>query len=125
VKKILLHPALFALLLFGCSAERTKVVRYDRIERVFMQDGGTYTLYVRVPGKRQVKTVTLYSGHNGEHNVFDDVPPGEPMWAETHGYSGGCNDVDGFEIHVHALQEVEGGGWNHGKGGHGQTSVIE
>jgi hypothetical protein len=30
-----------------------------------------------------------------------------------------------LDIHIHNLDEIQGGGWNHGKFGRGKTQVIE
>lgn len=57
-----------------------------------------------------------------------DVPTNEKMWVEIRAKCGSSFSADCFErmtIHIHTPKEVEGGGWNHGKFGSGNTSVIK
>ena len=121
--KKLLHPATFVLMFFACSicyVDR----KYDHVERVFMNSTNSYTLYVRAAGGG-IDTVALHM--NGPPLIVDDVPAGRPMWALYHAGDSSCvaGADDRYEIHVHSVRDVDGGGWNHGKGGNGQIEVVE
>ena len=57
-----------------------------------------------------------------------DVPEGQPIWALVNRGKtprGKIYYTGGGEIHVRSGQNIGGGGWNHGKFGHGQTTVVE
>ncbi len=121
MKKILFHPALLAFLLFGCGDATRE--RIDGVQRVMMHDVDEYSLMVSdgsgvsVMRKFYAKTVTFV------RDVTDDGP----MWAEYHS-DGGCRSGgtgDTLTIHLHGAAEVEGAGWNRGKGGQGRTDVVE
>ena len=58
--------------------------------------------------------------------IITDVSADKKMWVLTRGYYAGRDPVYEYvEIHIHAAKDVNGGGWNHGKFGSGQTNVIE
>ncbi len=57
--------------------------------------------------------------------IICDVPIGKPMWYEGHRkpkFFGGWKDL---ELHIHSPTDINGGGWDEGKHGKGQTNVIE
>jgi len=56
--------------------------------------------------------------------LFSDVNRDNKMWALVRGRRGHWN-LSYLEIHLHSVKNIEGTGWDHGKGGKGTTQVIE
>lgn len=126
MKKLIPYPILLAFLLIGCGSHYTDV-RYERVERVYMDGPGgrSVTLLVRDASGR-LENVSLSACPSGRAIFVDDVPSGEAMWAVEHRFVKGWSGDDcGFEVHIHAIANVEGGAWNRGKSGRGQTEVVE
>ena len=121
MKKLLSHPALLAFLLFGCGDARRE--RIEGVQRVMMHDTDAYSLMVS-DGAGAARMRKFYAD---TVTFVRDVPEDRPMWAEYF-TDGGCRaggSGDMLTIHLHGSAEVEGAGWNHGKGGHGRTDVVE
>lgn len=59
--------------------------------------------------------------------IIADVPEGESIWALLNRAKTprGVIHYFGGEIHVHSGKDINGGGWNHGKFGRGQTVSVE
>jgi len=114
MKKFLL---LFLLFLPGC--ETPQHYKVNNIVRVFMHDPGKYSLMVREDG--QLKSLPFH-GHSNYFYVYEDVPSGEPMWADVDKTSNGVKTIT---LHVHDEKDIQGGGWDHGKFGSGQTQVFK
>jgi len=58
--------------------------------------------------------------------IFYDVPKDEKMYLEYQKKCSGGNLLMAWmEIHIHSIDEINGGGWNRGKFGKGQTNVIQ
>ncbi|KKR15133.1 MAG: hypothetical protein UT43_C0006G0003 [Parcubacteria group bacterium GW2011_GWC1_39_29] len=110
----------------GCG-HKIETVRINNVVRVFWHEGTRYSVQVREPGSTEIKTYSLH-GHmcTGEPRIFTDVLPENSMWVK---YVMDRNwDLDclrSLEIHVWSETNIEGGGWDHGKFGHGQTYVIK
>lgn len=109
---------------FACDAGPA-VRKHVHIERVFMSSPNTYYAYVR-GSDGAIDTVSLASGYS-RPRIIDDVPAGQPIWAVEHLTTSGCvhGVPESVEIHVHSLKDIDGGAWNHGKGGHGQVELVE
>ena len=123
---------LFAIgvsLLFGLSGcgEPTE----DRIENVvavYMHEVDHYSVAVADSNSASSRVEIAYlSGQynsRGRVKIFRDVPAGKMMWVRRVR----LNDMDShveLEIHIHSTADIQGGGWNHGKFGSGQTVVID
>ncbi len=105
----------------------TETKRMDGVSRVLMHEPSRYTFLMEKPDG----TVAQYSFGQGCYGnipeTFHDVPVGQPMWIE---YRTGNPDTDQafdqlLSIHVHSVTDINGAGWNHGKFGRGQTTVVE
>ncbi|KKR84153.1 MAG: hypothetical protein UU48_C0014G0001 [Candidatus Uhrbacteria bacterium GW2011_GWF2_41_16] len=99
------------------------------VDRVFMNEAHQYTFYVASEEGVFFQPVTYDDGYLNRKpvRIFADVPEGEKSWILLKGET---SFIDGnrfkiVEIHVHDLKVLEGGGWNHGKFGQGQTIPIE
>lgn len=59
--------------------------------------------------------------------IITDVPKDKSMWYEAHfkesSFSGG--GYDSLKIHIHSIDDINGGGWNHGKFGSGTTERVQ
>jgi hypothetical protein len=56
---------------------------------------------------------------------FSDVPKDGKMWAKQITIEGSLNTEVRVEVHLHSVDEVDGGERNHGKQGSGTVSVVE
>lgn len=132
MRKIIFHPALLVLALFGCDTDgdHMTVERIERVERVLMHDTDEFTLMYR-PGASWKLTMRKFEGHV---TIVDDVPVSQPMWAEAvrTRHVRAC-DTDLSElaltIHVHSVEDVNGAGWRRQVGKNafeeGTVEVIE
>jgi hypothetical protein len=95
--------------------------RIDGVEAVYMHNVGSYSVMVRDEHGNL--------NHNrlcGEADVRDDAPPNQSIWVETTGVETCykcCHCT--ATVHIHSLKDIQGAGWNHGKFGSGQTTVVE
>jgi hypothetical protein len=108
----------------------------SNIVRVFMHEPKNFS----VLRMKEDKCLLVDTFHQNVIIVCD-VPEGESMWYEINnpvwydienpeqktpppngGYLFRCNWV---RIHIHSALDINGGGWDHGKHGRGQTQVIE
>jgi hypothetical protein len=112
----------------SCSPQRvdtTKDKKIEHVVRVFMREPTKYSIMARVPGTPRLEMLPLESNVSDiycKFNFFADVPAGDEMWVLVH-----FNDNDNplsFDIHLRSENDVEGGGWNHGKLGSGTTQVV-
>lgn len=60
----------------------------------------------------------------GAYDIFRDVIPGEKSYAKKFYKKIHRNPEIVMEIHLNQSVQINGGGWDHGKFGRGQTSVI-
>lgn len=121
----------WTLCLIGCGGEpRKTTTKYTGITRVFMHTKYYVTVFVpQEDGK--IKQISLYGNRTGTISDEDgvqfvqDVPPGESMWAETTDHFDGWSSWTETTVHIHSVNDVEGGSWNNGKHGSGTTNVVE
>ncbi len=118
---------LFGFLLFvsGCSGsqtppEKTGEEKIVNVLRIFMHTPNTYSVMMPGPQDSEIKLVTL---PYAPARFFVDVPVDEHMWVLVGKKSYGFPSV--IEFHIHSQKDIEGAGWNHGKGGSGQTIIVE
>ncbi len=116
----------------GCASQPFEE-RVDDVVRVFWHERGRYSFHIQKDSSSEIE---VYPADSGTIKIIADVPTDQKMWMYVRGYSDGgwsCTGYNGehhgrcygvFEIHVHSEQDIEGGGWNHGKFGSGNTVVI-
>ena len=137
--RLVLTAGLFVVVILGCappltdldpeSIPQTELQRIDHVGRVFLHEYGRYTLLVEETGGTVIQwRFGNQFECNREPNLIADVPKNEPMWAEYYVLLGGmwaadCEQL--MSIHLHSAQDINGAGWNHGKFGSGQTTVVE
>ncbi len=125
---------LFVLLACGMDDNSTsKSTRINNVVRVFMHTTTYYTLFTQEPGSEIVGQTSLQTcdrSHDDDHppvQIVTDVAEEELMWAEVATvYAQADLDYLGLcTLHLHSFDEVHGAGWNNGKHGSGETSVVE
>jgi hypothetical protein len=121
---------IFLFSIFGCSEEKRPKIKYkiNNVVRVFMHRELEYSFFSQEPGNAKV-TIRHYCFLN-DVKIFADVPKDNPMWVEASGEMIGIHEIIyKINIHLHSVEEVNGGGWriNRGKFGaeEGQTTVVE
>lgn len=122
--RLFLAAILTILLAAGCGDVLQHYSnKYVGVKKVFMHENGVYSVFVPSEKGGYIQKGLVKC----EATFFEDVPPEEDMRAEEvfdrsywHGFQ---NSYCTF--HIHSLKEIGGGGWDHGKSGHGQTNVIE
>ncbi len=134
---------LFAGIVAGCEKNKPAPVPIrESVDRIMMHEPGRYTFFVERPdGSVAQLILTNGCGSCGEGvTIMRDVPSDERMWVEyscgSNGYPTQCKQIPtGFSywsaypakivIHIHGLADINGAGWDHGKFGRGQTTVVE
>ncbi len=110
----------------GCD-HKIEAVQINNVVRVFWHEGTRYSVQVREPGSTEIKTYVLHGYMcTGEPQIFADVAAENRMWVKyvmDRNWDLDC--LQSLEIHVWSEADIEGGGWDHGKFGRGQTSVIK
>lgn len=119
----LIFTTILIVLLAACGQEEPPSYRhYVGVKKILVHEVGQYS-------------VVVPSGHGGyileplqwcTATFYEDVSLDEEMWAEETREM----DLKGTKhtrctFHIHSLKEINGAGWNHGKFGSGQTTVIE
>ncbi|MEK9151799.1 MAG: hypothetical protein AAB692_00360 [Patescibacteria group bacterium] len=138
VKTFAMFMALSAVL-SSCTKDeaecKRELRRIDNIVRVFMHGPNSYSFLIHfsdsADGHPIFDTVSFQHFSPGHLLFFDsivivaDVAPEDDMWAQSTfaRVTSSCHYT--AEIHVHAPADINGGGWNHGKFGSGQTTVVE
>jgi hypothetical protein len=93
-----------------------------QVERVFMHTVNSYSFLIFDKDTKEIKSV----GFGECKKITADVELEKPMWIKVKKTSFRTGDDEYFvEIHIHSVKDINGGGWNRGKFGSGQTSVVE
>jgi len=114
---------------FGCRERIIEERQINNVVRVFWHENEKYSVHVREGGSPDIRLVTLpqYMCVSAKPRLLADVSPKDRMWVRyiliTNGLAPDCLKV--LEIHIRSEADIEGGGWNHGKFGSGQISVIQ
>jgi hypothetical protein len=104
------------------KAQEPDTMEITGVVRVFYHTGNQYSV--------------MHKGNDGEilttswnkpTRIIADVPADKLMWASK--YLGGQNFGGSWNkycvIHIHAVNEINGAGWDNGKLGKGTTELIE
>lgn len=121
----------------GCYRDHTKdpVQKWTNIHRLFMNESHSYTFMIKDSpedkefGMIQVTNWTLGYRRRASPRIIEDVRRGELMWAtaKVGEYSDGSYYYD-MEIHIHAAEDIEPGGWEKMEGKilrKGQNALIK
>lgn len=122
--RILLLISLMLLFIAGCGEPTKTESVYKDIDRVFMHSWNTVSFF-RQKDDGSIEHKFLRSHLRGDIEYFADVPKGEKMWAKETVIEGSMETDIYVEIHLHSVDEVGGGEWDHGKQGSGTVSVVE
>jgi hypothetical protein len=91
------------------------------VDRVYQ---GVYSVWSE--GKDKELVPFYFSPYQFRTWLYKDVPVGEPMYVKfTNEVVNYWEDRRYCEIHIHSENEINGAGWDHGKGGAGQISLVE
>lgn len=112
------------LFICGCGEPTTTEVVYKDIDRVFMHSWDRVSFF-RQNSNGSIEHKFLYSYPCGGIKYFSDVPKEEKIWAKETTVEGSMDTGISIEVHLHSVDEVYGGEWNHGKQGSGTVSVVE
>jgi len=137
---------LIPLALAGCDrADGIMAERIDGVERILQNSSDEYTFFVGketelVMHHAYIKPIEngfdadcskIDCAHQGV-TFFQDVPADQKMWVlvralqwNSRPRSADMHYCYGLEFHIHSVQDINGGGWDHGKFGRGMTTPIE
>ena len=104
-------------------------MRVDNVMRIFMHERDYFSFMIEKDNP-EIEIVTYRAL---DVRIIRDVPRDKKGWLDLEKCRGALDSWPGradlsckkMEIHIHSEKEVEGGEWNHGKGGRGVTQVIE
>lgn len=115
----------------GCEVDcSSQFEQYNHVIRVYKHSPDHYSLDLQSDPKDATREVREVNFFGGEIKRFEDVPDGNDVWAKRYRVCrlNARGEVQAYsisEIHLHSVREISGGGWNRGKGGRGQTAVVE
>ena len=117
---ILLIVSIFVL----CGCSKT-VITYETfvVDKIFMNSPNSFTFWT----KNDDNSVTQrFIGENYINvKIKLDVKKGNKSYVFYHTESTWSNDYYTVVIHMSDMNEMDGAGWNHGKFGRGQTTVLQ
>lgn len=121
--------AVAAVLMCGCSS-RVEEEQIDNVTRVFWHESNRYSFMVQDPATKHMRIISLpgyVCGDSKGIQIVPDVAASQQMRVQsTIKYVfGNPPCIVSMKIHVRSERDVGGGGWNHGKFGSGQTTVVQ
>lgn len=130
----LLSQCLFSFLILGSGCSKSPIPKAPEeqvrinIVRAFMSESDRFIFLV--DGERTeivIKNLRVVGGKMPR--IFRDVPSSESMWITLEADDVCINrhycSTKELEIHLHNETDLNSAGWNHGKFGHGETTVLE
>lgn len=115
-----------ATMLIACTEQTDfTTTDYHSVVRIFMHEKNHYTFYIQEPAKKEVQILSFMTVYSSLPKIFTDVPAGELSWIRVGAPFENSRYRWSLDIHIHSVSEINGGGWNHGKFGSGQTTVLE
>jgi len=133
--KTMIYACVLVVGLVGCK-EEVHHRQIHNVSRIFMHELHQYTLYVQ-QSEKEVRTekIRLWQTYKPDFtgpDVKTDVPSNQLSWVEFDSYwknGSACIEADpcarNVIFHLNSVAVVNGGGWDHGKYGNGQTIVVE
>jgi hypothetical protein len=111
----------FCLLSYESTVVGSETGKISGITRIMMNEPRKYTYFLSKVSKPQV----LQMGDLPD--ILYDAPKESGMWIDYICQKRRDGRVDScrYVIHLHSIKELEGGGWDHGKFGQGQTIPLE
>jgi len=112
----------------GCSSEPRS--SGGEVEAIYWHEGQRYTAVTENAGLISHHNIPPW-GHavSGAISLYKDLGADEKAWYKCewdwNAWNGADHDTAYCEIHIHSLDELGTGNWNHGKFGSGTTSRIE
>lgn len=120
------------MLIGGCvyDCHKNKVIHAREktpIEAVYYHEGHSYSVAVKQGNIIEIIPVPMtWSKKDKKYTVtiINDVMDDEKSWVAWE-YSNIIGKEGWAEIHIRDMNDIQGGRWNHGKFGHGQTNRIQ
>ncbi len=130
----LLLKCLFSFLILGsgCAKSPTPKAPEEQVRinivRAFMSESDRFIFLVDgVRTEVVIKNIRVVGGKMPR--IFRDVPSSESIWIKLEAddvciNKHHCSTTE-LEIHLHNETDLNSAGWNHGKFGQGETTVLE
>lgn len=122
------------LTLTGCALESRTIHKLEGGVRLFMHEDNHYTMMMQEGNELVAISIVVHNNANSSVRFIEDVPVGQPLWIEyscvrcselKRPYSPQDIPVRGVTFHISTSADINGAGWNHGKFGSGQTTVVQ
>lgn len=104
--------------------------RFDRLVRIFLHERdmsnnhSTYTIWYPSEQSDEIQMRTFTCRNENIHVFVDVHDEGDQAWALYRPRTD-SRHPENLNFHLRAVEEVIGGGWNHGKFGSGRTEAID
>lgn len=124
---IIIIMSIFCFGLSTCIPENTGVIVKIEFIRVFMHEPHHYSILSEKNTELQEIEIDCYGDRP---RIFKDILDNEPMYltAKLFRAKNWMYPTDRYlnvEIHIHSEKDMNGAGWNHGKFGKGDTTILE
>ena len=105
-----------------CNFSVQKEIKVEDIIRVFMNRPTEFTFMIQDLDSGNLLLKTYRVEHEEDVRIISDVLQENKIWMAKKRLRNGTGTL---EIHVHSFKDLEGGGWDSGKFGHGKVHIIE
>ncbi len=125
---ILAFIIIFVVVVYSDTQDRPSIYMEPErleLEQVMEHESKHYSVKYKAENNELIEI--NFGRQNNSVKIIADVPEGEPIWGLINRGKTPRGDVHylGGEIHVHSGRDINGGGWDHGKYGSGQTVPVE
>ena len=137
-KRWLLALSVFFFQSIACNSAHTlEEKRIENVVRVFWHEKTAYSVHIQKPGSKELEVISLPdnmclkagSTHLIKPQLIKDVEANKQRWVRylknPYDVRSGSYCLEALEIHIYSEKDIEGGEWDHGKFGKGQTQVIQ
>ena len=129
IAKITYYVIILFIMMFivSCSKNKESSPQTEKIQnivRIFMHEPLNYTVMIQKDSLNECKMITFEQPITKVHFIAD-VPDSSLSWVIVKQDNHRMLRYKELWFHIHNPEDIEGGGWNHGKGGKGETIVIE
>ncbi len=115
------------ILIVGC--EVTEHTSGGEVEAIYWHEGERYTAVTENADVLEHHRIPPFAAGPGAVTLYKDAVPGEKSWYKCewtrNNWTGADPDLSYCDIHIHSIDELGTGNWNHGKFGSGSTTRID
>jgi len=130
-QKVVIFLTMVVLLVVGAALFYRDITAFTlpenkkmNVDRIYMHEPGRYSVMIKTgPKGEELEIIELRADR--KIHIIADVPSQDPCWVYFEREKTMKQSWEKIWIHVHSPQDIQGGGWNHGKFGKGQTVIIE